>query len=296
MSFALLLSLLLSHPAAAEQKAPLQYSAPRDAAKREPKSYEVSLWEPGTQVCMAVDEANLRAEPKEDAPVLATLPMGAKVTVKKRVGGVVKVSDRVDAWYQVKAPGAEGKPVTGFMFGNVMTQACYSLDMDGDGEEELVTVAMTADFKIRVRVMEPRLPPPHRVASAEVEPAGQLYTGHVGGPAEVSLVDAKRAGVPLIQVDSRPEQDSDYSTTYFSYVVPDGKPGVLGQVKVALYASGLADPPNISEYKVSFQAQERKATVLRTSTEEEDDGRDTKTVTRQHYQWQDGVYVELKQK
>ena len=104
----------------------------------------------------------------KQAKVLASLALGTPVTVKRRLEPRVRLLDRVDSWYEVEAKRADGTPVTGLVFGNLLTPLRVEADLDGDGEKELATVAMTADFKIRVRVMEPTLPPNQRVANLDL--------------------------------------------------------------------------------------------------------------------------------
>jgi hypothetical protein len=285
MTPTLLLTLVLA------QSGPgIVYTAPAEGENIPVDKYEITVWEPGKELFLAVDLANVREKPEAEAAVLGTPDLGTPVTVQRRMEARVKVGDRVDHWYEVRLTGKDGKPLTGYVFGNVLTPYRYAADFDGDGEQEIATVALTADFKIRMRILEPSLPPPQRVASAEVSPAGQAYANVRGGPAEALLVGAKRAGVPLIQVDSRSEMCSDYSTTYFSYVVPGAKKGVLGKAKVALKLGGLSDSPAYSDYKVSFQPKQRKLTVVQRSS----DGEEDEQVTKEQYQWKDGVYVELK--
>ena len=231
MAPALLLTLLLSQPKI------LLYAAHGDTT--ELAAYDVSTWEPGHQLFIAVDQASLREEPQEDGTVMASLALGTPVTVKQRLGDRVRLLDRVDCWYQVETKGADGKPVTGHVFGNLLTPLRLEGDFDGDGEKEIATVAMTADFRIRVRVMEPRLPPNMRVSHLDVRTAGQ----GPGGSAKLSFVDAKKAGVPLLLVESVPEADSRSSKIYLSYVVPGRRRGSLGTVVESLALAELADRP-----------------------------------------------------
>jgi hypothetical protein len=246
MAPALLLSLLLSQPKV------LLYATHGDA--NELASYDVSTWEPGHKLFIAVDQASLREEPNEEARVLTSLALGSPVTVKQRVGERLRVMDRVDYWYQVEAKGADGKPVTGHVFGNLLTPLRLEGDFDGDGEKEIATVAMTADFKIRVRVMEPKLPPNQRVANLDLRPAG----AGPGGTAKVSFVDAKKAGVALLMVESAPEGDSSSSKVFVSYLVPNHKRGALGTVLESLSLGEISDPPILVRHAVSFDRRKRR--------------------------------------
>lgn len=278
MAPALLLSLLLSQPKV------LLYAVHGDA--NELTSYDVSTWEAGSKLFIAVDQASLREEPSEDARVLSTLALGAPVTVKQRLGERVRVLDRVDYWYQVEAKGVDGRPVTGHVFGNLLTPLRVEGDFDGDGEKEVATVAMTADFKIRVRVMEPKLPPTQRVANLDLRPGGQ----GPGGSAQVSFVEAKKAGVPLLLVESTPEGGSSNFKTYVSYLVPTHKRGALGSVVESLSLGELSDPPVQVRHAVSFDRRKKRLISVETNKGELKSG---KTVKIRHiYQWKDGVYAE----
>jgi hypothetical protein len=278
MAPALLLSLLLSQPKI------LLYAAHGDPSDL--SSYDVSTWEPGNQLFVAVDQASLREEPNEEAAVVASLPLGAQVTVKARSGERVRVLDRVDYWYQVEAKGLDGRAVQGHLFGNLLTPLRLEGDFDGDGEKELATVAMTSDFKIRVRILEPKLPPTQRVANVDLQSSGRGQ----GGSVKATFVDAKKAGVALVMIESTPESDTTSFKAFVSYVVPGRKRGVLGTVVEALTLTELTDPPLLVRHAVSFDRRKRRLISVETRKGEQKNG---KTVKVRHvYQWNDGVYAE----
>jgi hypothetical protein len=278
MAPALLLSLLLSQPKI------LLYAVHGDTSDL--SSYDLSTWEPGHKLFIAVDQASLREEPDEEAAVLTSLSLGAPVTVKARSGERVRVLDRVDYWYQVEAKGLDGRPVQGHLFGNLLTPLRLEGDFDGDGEKEVATVAMTSDFKIRVRVLDPKLPPTQRVANLDLQPAG----GGTGGSVKASFVDARKAGVALMMVESIPEADSTSFKAFISYVVPGRKRGVLGTVMEALTLTELSDPPLMVRHSVSFDRRKRRLISVETRKGEQKNGKAVKV--RRVYQWKDGVYAE----
>ncbi|MBZ4418322.1 SH3 domain-containing protein [Myxococcus sp. RHSTA-1-4] len=303
MTPALLLSLVLSQPPGAS----IHYTAPASEAegtKPALERYDFTVWEPtGKQAkhFVGVDEANLRESPAADAKVVTVLPLGAAVRVMERGRDRQKVGEYVNHWYRVEYMDTRGTPdtgddapVRGWLFGNTLTPLRFEADFDGDGEQEVATVVMSADFKIRVRVLEPNVKPPRRVSSIDVTPAGQAYLSVNGGPAKARLVAAKTAGLPLVQVDSTPEACGDFSTAYVSYTVPGNKKGVLGKAKIALELGGLADPPAHSSYQVSFQPKQKGLTVVRTNTEEDESGKEVKTTERTRYKLSDGVFSEEK--
>jgi len=279
MAPALLLTLLLAQPKV------VLYAAHGELDQL--SSYDVSTWEPGHKLFIAVDQASLREEPNEEARVVASLPLGAAITVKRRLEERVWLLDRVDSWYEVEAKGADGKTVTGLMFGNLLTPLRFEGDLDGDGEREIATVAMTADFKIRVRVMEPKLPPNQRVANLDLQSAG---AGR-GGSAKASLVDAKKAGVALLSVESVPQADSRSFKAFVSYVVPGRRKGVLGTVMESLTLHELVEPPVVVRHVVKFDRKKRRLISVETHKGERKGGRTVKR--RRVYQWKDGVYTEV---
>ncbi|MCE9671962.1 SH3 domain-containing protein [Myxococcus stipitatus] len=298
MTPVLLMSLVLT------QSPPLhlQYSAPSDAAQRTLESYELSEWEPSAKadLYVGVDEANLRQTPSADAAVVTTLPLGAAVRVLERRAERVKVGEYVNHWYSVEYIDTKGTAATGddqrhvgWLFGNTLTPYRFESDFDGDGELEVATVVMSGDFKIRVRVMEPRVKPPRRVSSVDLTPAGGGYLSVEGGPARAKLVSAKTAGIALVQVDSSPEACGDYRTTFVSYTVPGKKKGVLGKAQLALELAGLSDPPSHSDFKVSFQPKTKGLTVAQTTYEDDEKGgvKDEVT-TRTPFILSEGVYME----
>jgi hypothetical protein len=279
MAPALLLTLLLAQPKV------VLYAAHGDLEQL--TSYDVSTWEPGHTLFIAVDQASLREEPSEEARVVVSLPLGAAVTVKRRLEERVWQLDRVDSWYEVEAKGADGKAVTGLVFGNLLTPLRFEGDLDGDGEKEIATVAMTADFKIRVRVMEPKLPPNQRVVNLDLQSAG---AGR-GGSAKASLVDAKKAGVALLSVESVPHADSHSFRAFVSYVVPGRRKGTLGTVMESLTLHELVEPPVVVRHDVKFDRKKRRLISVEIHKGERKGGGTVKR--RRVYQWKDGVYTEV---
>ncbi|MBZ4373540.1 SH3 domain-containing protein [Corallococcus sp. AS-1-6] len=291
---ALLLALTLAQ-SPPPPDAVLEYSASVvEEGAPDPASFEFTAFTAGQTVYLGVDEANLRASAAADASVVRTLMLGTPVKVVK-AGERAKVGEYVNTWYQVSVVDAKGAaPVTGWVFGNTLTPFRFEADLDGDGEMEVATVVMSNEFKARVRVLEPGVKPPRRVSSVDVAVASTAYGEGRGGPVTVKLVPAKQAGVPLLQLDSAPERCGDFVTSYVSYTGANGKPGVLGKAKVALELGGLMDPPNESTFEVSFRPAEKRALVVRTNVEEEEEGKPQKVTEREVYQWKDGVFAQAK--
>lgn len=256
----------------------LHYMAPDAEPQPAPDKFQLSEWKKGSTLYVATDEANFREKPDANAKVLHTLPFGAKVVVQSVATPPVRVSDRVDRWYQV-AVGRE----TGFVFGNVLTPFLFEDDFDADGDKELASVAFTADYKIRVRVLDKSAPKEKQLSSVDLDPYGGGYLSVKGGNAEAKLLPASKAGLPLIQVTSRMEACADYGDYFVSY---------LGKPRVALNVTGLTDPPNMSSYSVKFDPKKKTAVVTRTNTEATDDGKETTTRTKKSFTLKDGIYVD----
>ncbi|RKH61471.1 SH3 domain-containing protein [Corallococcus interemptor] len=290
---ALLLSLTLAQSTPAPD-AVLEYSSPLTEERApDPEGFSFTAFTAGQTLYLGVDEANLRASAAADAGVVQTLMLGTPVKVLK-VGARAKVGEYINTWYQVSVVDAKAAPVTGWVFGNTLTPFRFEADLDGDGELEVATVVMSNEFKARVRVLEPNVKPPRRVSSVDVAVASTDYGGGLGGPVTVTLVPASQAGVTLLQLDSSPERCGDFVTSYVSYTGSNGKPGVLGKAKLALELGGLMDPPNESTFTVSFQPAAKRALVVRTSVEEEEEGKPRKVTEREVYQWKDGVFAQAK--
>jgi hypothetical protein len=113
---------------------------------------EFSTWSPGDALFLGVDLANLRDSPSSEAPVVATLPMGAPMEVLEASSEPVTVLERTNRWYRVRSGKSEGH-----VFGSLLTPLALQADLDGDGGKEWLSLTFGPDFAPRVRVMEPGL-------------------------------------------------------------------------------------------------------------------------------------------
>ncbi|WP_223755189.1 SH3 domain-containing protein [Myxococcus sp. RHSTA-1-4] len=258
------------------------------------ESFTFPLWEPSggeASLFVGVDEANLRGAPAADAAVITPLPLGAAVRVLERGKDRQKVGEYVNHWYRVEymdtkgTPGAgDDAPVSGWLFGNILTPIRIEADLDGDGEQEVATAVMSADFKVRVRVLEPNLKPPHRVSSVDLSP------GFLGVAA--NLVPAKTAGLPLVKVESVAETCANAITAYVSYTVPGNKKGVLGNAKLALELNVMEGTG--TSYELSFQPKQKGLTVVWTNTGEDESEQTKAKSRREWYRLEDGVFSKVK--
>jgi hypothetical protein len=272
----------------------LRYSGPEDLKGAEVAAFEFLQWEPGQEAFVASHNTNLRDRASTQGAVLAALPMAARVKILDAEGGPANVAGKIDRWYQVEVaePGpAQGK--RGFLFGMVLTPYAFKLDLDQDGEAEIITAAFTQDFLVRLRIREPKVDQPEHVA-LDVRPAGGAYISRQGGLARVRVLPPATAGVGLIEVFVHVEACADYATHWVSYQVPGRKPGVLGEAKLALTQGGLSDPPVHASYEVSFDPKLPGATVQRKVTEEDAQGKVTEERKTLRFKLQDGVFVELR--
>lgn len=228
----------------------IEYSAPEGTGDSELSKYAFSKWEPGATLFASSDDVNVRAAPDPAAPVVATLPFGAKVTVVAPGPGPARAGGKVDRWYRVKAAGTDGKTVEGHAFGGALTPLRFEADLDGDGELELATVAMSWDFNVRVRVREPALPAETGTATLDLKPSGGAYLSLRGGHGDAKLLDPRTAGIPLLALASRPEACADYWEALISYRAPG--PARPGEVRVALKLHGITDPPVFQGFDLTF--------------------------------------------
>ncbi|MBI3183788.1 MAG: SH3 domain-containing protein [Myxococcales bacterium] len=285
-----MIPLLLISALLAAELPKLRYTVKGEEATREVIDYEFTTWEQGAQAFVVTDEANLRSAADPASAVVCSLPMGSPVRIDAVAGEEVKVQDRIDRWYRVKATAPDGRAATGFLFGNVLTPYRFEEDFDGDGELEIATVGFTADFKIRTRFLEPKAPAGKRVASVDAQPSGGGFLGVTGGQVAASVVEARTAGVALIKLESYFEACGDYSDTYVSYFVPGTSPGTLGKAQVALRTSGMADPPAIATPELHFNPAKRTARLDLKIEGEADDGKPTAEVETTHYALENGVF------
>jgi hypothetical protein len=266
--------------------AEVTYSGPKNRHAPSLAGFQPPYHQEGATLFVAVPDSNLRRAPKADAEVTAVLPLGTAVVVKAIASESVRVGERVDQWLEVDVTdrkGAKGKVTQhGFVFGGALTTAAYVLDFDDDGKDEIVTVAWTPDYKIRVRVLDDE-GPAGVVAHLDLEPGGQAYAC-CGGNIKVEVVPKAEAGLTLLRLESSPEACSDFSVAYVS--------DVGGVLRTALSSGGLRDPPSYAEPTVRFDAKAKTAEVTIVAYAEEEEGKrtDEERSVRRH-RLKDGVYV-----
>lgn len=240
-----------------------------------------SKWEVETKLYVAGMHTELRAEGNGTAKILFHLDAGQPVELLT-VGEEAVWRGRRNTWYEVQAGERRG-----WVFGGDLTPYAFTADLDGDGEDEIATVNFTADFGVRVLVVEPRLKAAN-TSWIDLETAGGAYLGQKGGDIVVDYVSDKKAGVALIHVWSGVQACADFSDTWVSYAAPDAT--TPGMPRVALQQGGLMDPPSCSTYEVKFDARRKLATVVRTEGGCSDDKKDKPKVEEDRFVLVDGVY------
>jgi SH3 domain-containing protein len=289
-----LFSLKVVGQEAAKPSITLMYSGPENMKDVNVMSFQFREYKPGEKLFVASHNSNLRKKPSSKSKVVTTLTMAARVKVIKPVGVATTIIGKVDKWYQIEViePGPN-KGKKGFLFGMLLTPAAFHVDLDGDGEKEIVTVAFAQNFKIRVRIREPKVDEPDHV-SFDVDSAGGAYLSQQGGLADISLVPKEKAGIGLVQVYAHVEACADFATRWVSYTVPGNKPGVLGEPKLAMTQSGLADSPVHSDYKVSWDPKAKTATAVQTTSEEDENGKEHVEKKTRRYKLVEGIFKEVK--
>jgi|GEM_PF-2439312 len=188
----------------------LTYAAP--SRKAPPKSFKVTGWKAKDNAYVGTDLVNLRRQAKAGAPVVTKLDFGTEVTVLGH-GPLVRVGKAVNRWYEVTASTAQGK-VRGFLFGSTLSPFVVRADLDGDGDNEAVSVGWTSTFATRLRLFEPLAFGAHRESKARQTWGGTWKGGQV---TKLAVVPAQTAGVPLVEVEVLIGDPADSYKTYWTY-------------------------------------------------------------------------------
>lgn len=268
----LLVAILAAHAAPPPGYA---YTRPDGADPAALDAYGFPRW-PERAKLYAADQADVYDAP--GGKRTAVLAFGEAVRVEE-AGAVAMVDDRVDQWYRVSGDHS------GWVFGGMLTPYAWQADMDGDGEQELVTAAWNADFTLRVRIFEPNL----RAGATmhlDVDAAGGAYISQQGSIATVELIPASKAGIALVHIHMGVEACADFRDDWISY--SSSEPVKIGRERVALSQSGLIDPPNDSSFTVEFSGKRKTAYVTRSTAEAEGQ---PPSVISERYVLRDGVFL-----
>lgn len=268
----LLLAVLAAHAAPPPAYA---YTRPEGADPASLDAYGFPHWPERTKL-YAVDQADVYDAP--GGKRTSVLAFGEAVRVEE-AGAVAMVEDRVDQWYRVSGDHA------GWVFGGMLTPYSWEADMDGDGEQELVTAAWSSDFTLRVRIFEPNLRAGGTL-HVDLDAAGGAYLSQLGSIATVDLVPASKAGTALVHVHMGVEACADFRDDWISYSSPG--PVKIGRERVALSLLGLIDPPSDSTFTVEFSGKRKTAYVTRSTAEAEGQ---PPSVTSERYVLRDGVFL-----
>ncbi len=223
-------------------------------------------WPVGQRLFVAGHEVNLRAAASTDAPVVRELDLGAPVVVKALLADDVEVGGRTDRWYAVEV---EGAGVQGALFGGVLTPARVELDLDQDGEDEVVVLTWGWERNSVVRIREPSIQGAAAVTQLDLGP-----THDIDGPQELMFLlttTAEQTGIPLLKVHlpGREMCGSGTRTRYLSYRT--AKTATLGDLREAIEEHHWADAPVYDYVELSFEPKARAVTARQVTYNGEDD-------------------------
>ena len=261
--------------ACAADPTPLLYARP-DNADAPVDQYQLTTWTPGTELFVAPLRVNVRATAGTGGASAGKAGLGDRVVVEAMEPAAKKEDGLVNHWYRVKVKDGAGAGQAGWVFGAFLTPFAIRADFDGDHQEEVATVSFDRDMKILVRVKHG----PEDVAELRFTPSGEGYLSRKGGQVVASLLPADKAGIPLIQLGSHIDACGDYWDAYASYT--DGK------AREALMLRGASDPPVFQTTTATFT--KGAAQVEEDVTEQDEKGKEKKTVTRKSLVLDHGVF------
>ncbi len=267
--------LLLSLTAEAAPPPQYAYTRPESADPGQLEAYTFTHW-PARTTLFAATETEVFDAPGGKRTGMLAFGEGVRV---EEPGAVGMADDRVDQWIRVSGEHP------GWVFGGQLTPYRWDVDMDGDGERELVTAAWVSGFTVRVRVLEPNMRA-GATMQLDVDAAGGGYISQLGAIATLDLIPASKAGIALIHVHMGVEACADFRDDWISY--SSSGPSRIGSERVALSLSGLIDPPNDSEFTVEFSGKRKTAYVTHSQAEAEGQ---PPSITNQRYVLRDGVFL-----
>jgi hypothetical protein len=222
-------------------------------------------WRRGEALVALGDGVLVRAEPDLDSPAIATLAVGAVVTLRERpTPHEVDDVTRPDRWLAVQAG-----DVSGWTRHAGVTAAGWETDLDGDGVEDVVTAGFNGGGELVVRVLS----------------GGQTHTHNLGtrsdiegvqDDARVRIMPASEAGIPLVHANwsAREQCGSGDSSAYVSFVpAKAGEPSVLRE---ALHHNGSGgDAPIWWDTTATFDPASQAVVVHSRAGEDDDDGNES---------------------
>ncbi|MFN7975950.1 MAG: hypothetical protein U0166_27050 [Acidobacteriota bacterium] len=137
--------------------------------------YQIPDWKAGDRLFAVKDDVAVLAEADPSARLIAKLAMGTPVVVREIDEGLDVRDGRVDRWYRVSVDAGDAKE--GWVFGAQLTSLAFTADLDADGEDETITVALDESFRILVRVLEPAT---RAVSTVDLRPSGEGYLSRKG--------------------------------------------------------------------------------------------------------------------
>mgnify|MGYP000353493019 CR=1 FL=1 len=217
----------------------------------------------GDTLYTAGDNVRIRKGPSTDAHVIATVRLGTALTVQ--AGEVVHddIGERASVWLPVKVNGK-----TGHVWAGALTRARLTVDLDEDGEDELVTASFNTLGEVVVRTLEPSVEGPEAVGFVKFGPFHDI--NGVMERATLSAVPKAEAGLPLARVETLAGEYCG-SGSFFNYVSHrSAAKGVPGSTRRALNHRGSGgDSPVWWSTEVAFSPANRQVTITRESGEDD---------------------------
>jgi hypothetical protein len=173
---------------------------------------------PGATVYIAGSLVNVRAAPNPEAGITRRLLAGTRARVVEDVG----------PWVEVRVGAA-----TGWVARELVSTMGRRADLDGDGVDERLVIAMGLDGATRAWVREGA-----HVSVTTVYPWPDPYL------AQWEVVPAEEAGLPLLRVDLNQDSCGEYPSVWLSY---QG-----GELRRALSVTPWADGGYGESYAVDF--------------------------------------------
>lgn len=209
-----------------------------------PQDATFTAWEPGDQLVVGIDNANLRASASTEAEVVGVMPIGSVVTIEEVASDTLTLVKRRNRWYRVQTRGGR----SGYLFGSLLIPTLIREDLDGDGGTELLSVTFSPDFRPRIRVAEPSFASTDdRVVALDL-PMGT--PGVRGGEVRVEVLEGQQTPWRLLHVSVCDAGSCDHQLAAYLQAGTGG----LG------YLSSVAGrPEQITFTKAGFQLAEGDA-------------------------------------
>ncbi len=260
--------------------------AAASAASPEPVAIEwlgPAAAKPDTTVYAAGANVRIRSSHSTSGDVVHTAFLGQALTIRAGTPAPDTIGQRTSTWLPVRVAGVDG-----WVWAGAVTTARFEVDLDADGEVEVVTAAYNGAGEIVVRASEPGVAGEAGVTFVTL-PAIHDING-LQGSAQVDVLAPQTAGIPLLRVEVL---SGEYcgSGSHFRYLsLRSPGPRQPSTLALALSHSGDGgDAPIWWRTKIAFDPTNKTATVEAESGED-DQVHDSNT---RRYALKDGVFVDV---